>query len=309
MPADTIRTVAKHAAELLLHGAGATRLSRRLERASTFVLAYHNIVPEGAAHVGDRSLHLPQREFARQLDVLASTHEIVGLPSLLDERRDPTRPRAIITFDDAYRGAVTAGVEELARRRLPATVFVTPGYVGGRAFWWDVLADPARGLADGVRTHALAELGGRDARIRSWAKDAGRPLHRVPPHMTGAPEARLAAAARVDGITFAAHTWSHPNLAALAPPDLERELVRPLDWLRERFECTVPWLSYPYGLSSPDVERAASATGYDGAFRVSGGLIEDRHVDDRRFALPRINVPSGLSLNGFRLRTAGIGAR
>jgi hypothetical protein len=61
-------------------------------------------------------------------------------------------------------------------------------------------------------------------------------------------------------------------------------------------------LAYPYGISSPEVERAAKAVGYMAAFRVHGGWMKRA---DTRWSLPRFNVPAGLSRAGFRLRLAG----
>ena len=36
-------------------------------------------MPQGEKIVGDRALHLPQQEFAAQLDALMTTHEVVPL--------------------------------------------------------------------------------------------------------------------------------------------------------------------------------------------------------------------------------------
>ncbi len=304
----SVRARLKRSAELLLSGAGAARAARWYRRRGTLVLAYHNVVPHGEPRGGDRSLHLPQREFASQLELIGRTHEVVPLERLA-EPRSGGRPRAVITFDDAYEGAVTAGVHELARRGMPATVFVAPAFVGGRSFWWDVLADPDRGLEPSFRDRALARLRGEDEEIRGWAARAGMEAREVAPHMRAATESRLADAVRAGGITLASHTWSHPNLAALDAEALEREMERPLRWLRERFGAALPWLSYPYGLSSPAVEDAARRAGYTGAFRVEGGWLLQDFAGAPRFALPRVNVPAGGSLEYFSLLTSGLLAR
>jgi len=66
----------------------------------------------------------------------------------------------------------------------------------------------------------------------------------------------------------------------------------------------IPWLSYPYGLASRTVEAAAAAAGYTGALALGGGWFVPARVNC--YAVPRVNVPSGLSLNGFVLRTSGL---
>jgi peptidoglycan/xylan/chitin deacetylase (PgdA/CDA1 family) len=294
----------KRPAEWAACRAGAP-LARRFRRQRLLVLAYHNIVPDGERARGDPSLHLAQREFAHQLDLLARTHDVVSIADVL-LARSTGRPRAVITFDDAYRGAVTAGVAELTRRNLPATIFVAPAFVDGASFWWDVLASAGGGgLAPELRAHALHELAGRDAAVRGWAERLGRPAQSVPQHQTVASEAELAQAVASGRITLGSHTWSHANLARLGSAELELELTRPLQWLKSRFTAVVPWLSYPYGIRSPEVEQATARAGYEGGFLISGGWLPGP-VSTARFALPRVNVPAGISLAGFELRISGL---
>jgi peptidoglycan/xylan/chitin deacetylase (PgdA/CDA1 family) len=270
------------------------------------ILAYHNIRPDDALPAGDRPLHLSITSFRDQLDRLRDSHDIVPLEQVLEPSRG-RRPRAAITFDDAYQGAITLGVPELIARGLPATVFVTPAFLGGCSFWWDSLAG-ASGLADDVRGRALEELRGEDASIRSWATASGLPLTEPPPDCRGAAEDDLRRAAVSPGITLGSHTWSHPNLARLDEARLTEELERPLAWLRERFERVIPWLSYPYGRWSPAVAAAAERVGYRAALRVEGGWLKGGR---RRSAydIPRYNVPSEISGDGFSLRLVGLFCR
>ncbi|HEX8692861.1 MAG TPA: polysaccharide deacetylase family protein, partial [Longimicrobium sp.] len=299
------RPRARAAAEGLLAAALPPLLGRRV-RQDTLVLAYHNVVPRGEAPSGERSLHLPRAAFAAQLDALARTHDVVPLAEVLAPASPGARrPRAAITFDDAYRGAVTAGLEELAARGLPATFFVVAGRVGGGPFWWDALADGAGALPPAFRARALDEARGEEGAVLALARELGLADGDVPAHALPAGEAELRAAASVPGISFGAHGWSHASLARLEGEGLERELAAPLAWLRARFPfATVPWLSYPYGLSSPEAARAAAAAGYQGAVRVDGGWVRGGEID--RYAVPRLNVPAGLSRAGFRLRAAGV---
>lgn len=292
------------AESLLAHG-GAATVSRFLRRRDTLVLAYHNVVPDEAAPFGDRSLHLRRRDFAAQLDLLGRTCEVVALDDVATPRGRGTRPRVVVTFDDAYRGAVTLGVEELRRRGMPATIFVPPAFVGALSFWWDAIADPATGTAPGgARDQLLTVLRGDDGAVRAWAAAAGLPLRPVPSWGEPATEDELHAALRHPGLALAPHSWSHRNLAALDEDEVRDELERPLHWLRERFAAVVPWTSYPYGLATSTVERLARVAGLRGALRVDGGWISGAAANP--FALPRFNVPAGISRSGFAFRTAGI---
>ncbi|HEU4698415.1 MAG TPA: polysaccharide deacetylase family protein, partial [Gemmatimonadales bacterium] len=303
-----MRAVLKSTAEaVLLHG-GAAALGRRRVRGGRLVLAYHNIVADALPPGGDRSLHLAHGEFVAQLDVLECECEVVPLPALLGEAPagHGTRPRVAITFDDAYHGAAALGVAELRRRGLPATIFVTPGMLGGRSFWWDALADAGgAGLGDDARAHVLDALAGDDAAARRWARETGRPVVEPGPERRTATEAELLAALAHPGLALGAHTWSHPNLARLQGAALAHELAAPLAWLRERTDRAIPWLAYPYGLTSPAVAVAARAAGYAGGCLVSGGWLSAATPHDP-FAIPRFNVPAGISRAGFALRLAGL---
>lgn len=300
----SVRSALKTLLEAGLVRSGTVALSRVALRRRTLVLAYHNVVPDDCSSLGDRSLHLSRRQFAGQIDQLLRTHVIVPLAEALTPARPGGPPRVAITFDDAYRGAVTIGIEELAKRGVPATVFVVPGFVGQGPFWWDALAAGAAGLDAGLRAHALHELGGSNGAIRRWAEVQGLRVGAVPEWMLVASEDELRAATRHPGITLASHTWSHPNLVRVSPAERERELCLPLTWLRERSSCVTPWLSYPYGLADPAVAAAAAAAGYVAAVSLGGGWFTPARVD--RYAVPRLNVPSGLSAHGFALRTSGL---
>ncbi len=294
----------KSLVEAVLVRGGVAHLARQFRKNGTLVLAYHNIVPDGEPVTGDLSLHLTQQRFAEHLDLLVRYCDVIPLDSVFGHTADTRRPTIAITFDDAYRGAVTAGVSELVRRGLPATVFVVPSFIGGHSFWWDELIPAAEKEAHEFRERALGELRGRDADIRSWAATQGMQPQRPPQHAVAAAEEELRAAAVQPGITLGSHTWSHPNLSRLKENSVKEELTRSREWLTQRFDSVIPWLAYPYGLASPMVEQIAAATGHRAALRVSGGWLPT--TDWSALALPRLNVPAGVSSHGLTLRLSGI---
>jgi peptidoglycan/xylan/chitin deacetylase (PgdA/CDA1 family) len=304
----TLRGIVKRTIE---HGAlwsGIPRIVRARRRGEVLVLAYHNIVPSGEDAAGDRSLHLAQARFAAQLDALARTHDIISLERALAGERGK-RPAAVITFDDAYQGAVTAGVAELSARGIPATIFVATAFVNGGDFWWDALTAPgAEAPTAALRARALDECAGEEASIRALVAREHLAAPATPPaHARGASERELAIAAAAKGITLGSHTHGHPNLTRLTGDALRSELELPLAWLRARYSKVLPVISYPYGLSSPAVERAAASAGYTAGLRIDGGWLS--RAEGNVFALPRLNVPAGLSAAGFALRAAGVLSR
>jgi peptidoglycan/xylan/chitin deacetylase (PgdA/CDA1 family) len=289
--------------EQALSSSAAGRMARHRIRGKRLILAYHGIVPEGERPAGERALFVAQRDFAAQLDVLADLTDVAPLDQI-DEPGDG-RPRVAITFDDAYRGAVCEGVQELVARSLPATIFVAPARLNGHVFWWDALSTSSARVDENVMNHALHALAGSDERVRSWADDLGLPSSdAVPAYAQTASTVELRVATQYPGITVGSHTWSHANLASLTSAGVAAEIERAREWLRTEFgEKTVPWLAYPYGLDCPEVHRAAVRASYTGALRIGGGW--HRATDVSAFARPRLNVSRGLSLEGFRARVFG----
>lgn len=286
---------------------GLSALERRRRTPSGVILSYHNVVPRGEPLVGDRSLHVDQAVFAAQLDLLGETHEIVTLEELVANRSAaPGVARAAVTFDDAYLGAMTVGLDELARRNMPSTVFVAPGILGTPGCWWDLLADGDGALAPGLRRHALEELGGRHASVMAWAGEQALPTADLPAHARPTSAEELVRQADRPGVSLGAHTWAHVNLAAVSPLECTEEMTRSRTWLQNGVGRFCDWLAYPYGLWNERVaERAAEV--FAGALRVDGGLALARgRARGPVFATPRVNVPRGLTLDGLRLRLAGL---
>lgn len=299
-------TSLKHGIERALLASGVAALAGRARRDGALILAYHNIVPTGERAVGDLSLHLAETAFAAQLDALVRSHDVVPLDDLLAGRAPRRgRPLAAITFDDAYRGAVTAGLAQVRRRGLPATVFVAPGFVGSDGFWWDQLSRDGGAVTTEDREAALTACRGDHEEVLRWAATRGYDVTPLPDHARVATERELVEAARHPGVTLASHSWSHVNLARSDPALLVPELERTLAWLRARCAPS-PAIAYPYGIAGAAVERAAAEAGHTAGLYVSGGWMNGAA---RPFGVPRLNIPAGLSLDGFRLRLAGLFCR
>lgn len=297
-----MRQMIKRVLETLLTASGACRAYRRITGTSV-TLAYHNVVPSGSEPSGDAGLHIDEDSFKRQLDHLASTHEIVPLRRLLAAAGGEDRNRAALTFDDAYRGAVEIGLRETRRRGLHATIFVSPGILGDETLWWDALARNGR-LDPELRAYVLEELEGDQARVRQWAADRNLKWRRSPSHARTATEEELLKSAAGSDVSLEAHGWKHRNLARMDRPAIREECEKVADWLRERAGEQAPILAYPYGRVNPDAEAEARVH-FDGAALVTGGAFRPESLSNP-YRIPRINVDAGLSVRGFEVRTSGV---
>lgn len=299
-PTSRLRDVARGGVELLATASGLTALGRWIRRDWVTILAYHNVVADADAGRGDASLHLPLPEFVRQIDGLARTHEIVGLDSLATH--GGRRPRAVITFDDAYRGAVTLALPELVRRGLPAVVFVSPALLGAASTWWDEMGE-AGILSPEARRQALEELGGSAEEVRARAF-GGDPVPSLPESYGIATAEELEHHCGGEGpVSVGSHSWAHRHLPGMDAGELRDDLERTLGWMRGFQGPTSPWLALPYGAGTPETSRVALEGGHAGVLRIEGGQWDPTRDRSR---VPRINVPAGLSRRGLELRASGL---
>jgi peptidoglycan/xylan/chitin deacetylase (PgdA/CDA1 family) len=299
-----IRALLRVAAERALGGGLVQRRLESERSGQILVLAFHNIVPDDAPATGDGSLHLRESRFVELLDRLLEIAQAVELPAgppPADQGESPAL-RFAVTFDDAYRGALTLGLPALVRLGIPATVFVPTAMMDDRDFWWDALAGEAGVLDDDLRRVFLDECAGEDAAVRARARDLGLRIRVMPALWRSATVAELRAAGTLPGVSFAAHTARHVALDRLPVSDLERELREPLAWLADQDLPRRPALAYPYGRWSPAVRSAALAAGYESCWRVEGGWLA---AGASPGALPRLNVPAGASPRNMLLRAAG----
>jgi peptidoglycan/xylan/chitin deacetylase (PgdA/CDA1 family) len=268
------------------------RFPRRTRAGDRLILAYHNIRPAGTRPFGDRSLHLALDHFEAQLRVIRQEADIVPLMELLNTHAAQSR-RVAITFDDAYASAVTIGVRACVDAGAPCTIFVTPGLLGTIPIW-DRRGD-ANTWTERDRTAFLWEHGGIDTAISS--------SHATPSAARIATHEELVIAAQHPGVSLGAHTMTHPNLGVLTAEAARRELGDSWEWVRERFpRQAVPVAAYPFGIAPGDAAAVCAASGLSFGALVSGGWMRVRPA---AHAVPRWNVPAGISRNGFLLRLRG----
>ena len=297
-----MRKVVKALAETALVASGAASRGRAGRTPGQVILGYHNVVPDTYGSVGDASLHLRFSDFRRQLDHLQHYFEIRSLGTF-GSPLPSDRPVAFITFDDAYRDAVELAGTELEKRELPATFFTVSQYVGGRGFWWDALGEGGA-LDEQSRTHALEELAGGDEDVRRWASGSELNLCDNPDLVT-ASESDLENLVSIDGMTLGTHTATHPNLSALSEEECFSEMSECHEWLSGRFgKAVIKWVAYPYGMANDRVFKAARRAGFDGGVMGWGGFVPE--TQSEMMAIPRFNVPAGVTAKGFALRMAGV---
>jgi peptidoglycan/xylan/chitin deacetylase (PgdA/CDA1 family) len=291
-----LRALVRGGAESVL-----ARLPRRTQPGDRLILAYHNVVPAGSPPVGDRSLHLPLDRFEAQLRLMRDEAEVVPLLELLATDA-PGERRIAITFDDAYASALRLGVGACVAAGAPCTVFVAPGLLGTVPVW-DRRAAAER-WSDADREAFLWRDRGTDVAAGVGGRSESAPTATGDPCRIATTDELLACAAR-PGVTLGNHTMHHPNLGALADDEVRAELAAAHAWLEAHAAGRlVPVLAYPYGLAPRQPEVALDATPVRFGALVTGGWWA-RDAVPRPYAVPRWNVPAGLSDLGFEVRLRG----
>jgi peptidoglycan/xylan/chitin deacetylase (PgdA/CDA1 family) len=99
------------------------------------------------------------------------------------------------------------------------------------------------------------------------------------------------------GIEIGAHSHSHPELDALVPRVLEREVVRPKRLLEERLGYEVASFAYPHGYADARLRRGVQAAGYGSACSVRN---LPSHPGDDHFFLARQTIMPTTDMEAFR---------
>jgi peptidoglycan/xylan/chitin deacetylase (PgdA/CDA1 family) len=262
------------------------------------VFGYHRVVDDFSTHAtySIPPMLIGRAMFERHLEWIASRFDVVNLEELASPRARRARPRAAITFDDGYRDVYEQAFPLLARKGLPATVFVVTAFVGTnrvlmhdrlyllcrRAFdeWSSFpreLTDLARWLDIPLPERALAAaaagpLAMLRALITTLSTDDVRRLCEALEHGNGPAGASLEGLRSLTwdmvgrmsgaGIAIGSHTKTHPLLTNETRGRVLDETSGSLRQLEERIGRKVACFSYPDGRFDHAVVRAVAAAGY-----------------------------------------------
>lgn len=280
---------------------GATALARRL-RPGAVLLCYHNVV-DGDVALPDPALHIARGRFAQQMDWLAARFTVLPLAELMRRaaRGDSLRGLAAVTFDDAYVGTLTHGLDELRRRAVPSTVFVPTAAVTSQTpFWWDTEAGAGAARDHASRDELLEQLAGDATQI--LARQSASLTAPLPPQCLPAGWEQLRS---LDStlVALESHTVNHRTLPRLNDQDLVSELRGSADTMERELGRRPSWIAYPYGRWDARVARQALASGYTGGFALDGRDVTPRSALG---SLPRLNIPAGISLDAFAAWVSGV---
>lgn len=243
-------------------------LLRLRGRSRAVVLCYHRV---GGCDVLTR----PAGEFRRDLYELRRRFECVSLAELCNRLRsgEPLRrPLVAVTFDDGYRDNYVEAAPALIAAGVPATFFVSTGFVStSRVF----AHDAAHGDTPEESRHP--KITWRDLRA---LQDAG--------------------------FEIGSHTVDHVNLGRADPPTIEREVRYSLAMLDHHLGARPRAFAFPWGKPGDISDRAVAAIRDAGYYAAAFAFGGDNRPGRSPYAIHRIDAGNGrMGRLALRARLAG----
>lgn len=304
-----------------LHLSGALRLLRALVRSPrALVLRYHSVAAaeEQATLYLDHGLTITPEAFERQLQFLQSRYTIVPLQDLVHRLRQGLPPynRAIaITFDDGFRDNYTYAFPLLRRYRMPATFYLTTGCIDNRQLFWVAHLRYLLTLTRVPELHTSTEQFSFNLTQTTDREEAFRTLvvrmKNIPTTKRLALLAELSEKLAVDttplrqlmmtwsevrdmhgqGMSFGAHTVTHPNLPNTTAEEAEQEIRDSKEMTEAHLHTSVLDFSYPNGRGSRHItEQVKEIVRRAGFHSAVTSLIGGIELGDDLLALKRVGI-------------------
>lgn len=308
--------------DLLSHALRYSGAHRVLRMVGTWrglvVLNYHRIGEGNTSEFDHGVFSATQPQFADQLRLIARHCDVIGIRDLDRAVLDRRGRYALITFDDGYRDNYELAFPVLRDQRLPATFFITTGFLDdGLIAWWDEIAWMVRRSANDrlpANRWTGAELNFDPPHRESTVRRLLRVYKGLPGEQTGKfldwlaeatgsgrcpPETvrslwmswDMLRAMRAAGMDVGGHTVNHPILARHTPGEQWQEIQGSKQRIESELGEPIEAFSYPVGqpdsfdATTQDLLRRA---GYRWGFSFHGGFVHGAGLNP--FSVPRLSM-------------------
>ncbi len=303
----TVKMRIKRMASNLMSSCGFHSIAERVycsDRA--FVLMYHRILPSGndQPFFVQPGMFVSTASFERQVAFLKDRFRVVFLEELVDKILNGVEisEHCAITFDDGWRDNYTDAFPVLEKYGVPATIFLTTGFVGTDRMFWpeelccyfnrDVVFSSAPQGAPQSLVRFNVEMG-RYGRDRDTLLDGAIGLLKrfspeereeilgyfrslsdsgpIPRQMLSWEEAGEMFASGL--IRFGSHTVNHEILNQVPPEKTREEISLSRMEMERRLGCAVRTFAYPNGNFTEGIRDILSENGFDAAVTTRKGFL------------------------------------
>ncbi len=313
------------AARLMERTGTRSLLASLLRPRGVLAFNYHR-VGDGAASNYDRELWSASAEaFDEQVTFMKRHADVISPDDLEHALRSPRGRYVMMTFDDGYRDNYELAFPILRRHGVPATFFISTGFIDQPALpWWDEIANL-------VRTSPAPEV-----RMEGWmpeslyfdnanapqtinsllrkykalqADDAALFLGQLR-HESGSPRAEVGENHWMDwnmvrdmsanGMVIGGHTVNHPLLSRIPKEQQRQEIGECAARIAQETGKRMEYFAYPVGgRDSFNEDTKACLLEYQVryAFSYYGGFITEA---SQQFDMPRVAIEQDTDPDLFR---------
>lgn len=302
------------------------------------VLNYHRIADpyDSQFDTFKPNISATPNEFAKQMDYLLRFFNIVSIHQVndwLDGKIELPKYPALITFDDGYYDNFANAYPVLKERNIPALIFLTTDFINRvNAPYWDRVA---RCFYHSPQKRANLPLVGerhwenpkqRDELIKQFTESVKYLPEEEKWEAVNQLSKILAVSADDDfkdlflswgqiremskaGISFGAHTVSHPILTRVRREIARQEIVKSKVLIEEQLGASVSSFAYPngqWGDFDEEIEDMVSEADFKTAFSLIDGPSPLRKVKNQPYQIKRIFISHKDDLPRFAAKVSGM---
>lgn len=301
MPKDVLRRFSSRVTQSL------QKIRFDISADTTVLIAmYHGICEYQSDRIGPWKYAVSPSEFEDQIRYLSKNYEITTPDGLLDEH-DHGKSLAVITFDDGYKNNLTNAVPVLEEYEVPATIYISTGFIDGGVPYEFGLSSAIR-EKESIHISVSGKDLDYDLRSRSSERKAFQEIKQV---AKKSPDAREELSEKLSTagvsvsmleseeirelgehplVTVGAHGYRHLPLASLSDEILREEIDKCTTDLERILGHKASHFSYPYGSNDETVREVVQNAGYETAVATNPSYIGLQDIPQNKFRLPRFDA-------------------